>query len=112
MSNLIFGGEEEAKTLPPNLIREVFTTEQLILLTRHMLRVDIPDNNDKAEMVKMFVPRGFQELGTGTNRIAFLYNNLVIKLHLTVEAWSITVQSFVGLLSFLCIWQRPMSQIF
>lgn len=82
MSNLIFGGEEEAKTLPPNLIREVFTQEQLILLTRHMLRVDIPDNNDKAEMVKMFVPSGFQELGTGTNRIAFLYNNLVYKIAL------------------------------
>jgi len=47
-----------------------------------MLRVDIPDNNDKAEMVKMFVPEGFQELGTGTNRIAFLHNNLVYKIAL------------------------------
>ncbi|MCM1214139.1 MAG: hypothetical protein NC548_06415 [Lachnospiraceae bacterium] len=83
MSNMVFGEDEVvSKNLPPNLIRTVFTDEQLILLTRHMLRVDIPDNNDKAEMVKMFVPKGFQELGTGTNRIAFLHNNLVYKIAL------------------------------
>lgn len=45
------------------------------------LRVDIPDINDKAEVVKELVlPLGFDEIGTGTNRIAFYFNGVVFKI--------------------------------
>ena len=43
------------------------------MLYYHACRVDIEDNNDKAEMVKELLGDEFQELGSGTNRIAFLY---------------------------------------
>lgn len=67
---------------PNNLIRSVFTNEMLKALHYLAMRVDIEDNNDKAEMIRMIVPPEFEELGTGTNRIAFLYNNLVFKIAL------------------------------
>ena len=67
---------------PNNLIRSVFTTKILKALHYLAMRVDIEDNNDKAEMIRMIVPPEFEELGTGTNRIAFLYNNLVFKIAL------------------------------
>ena len=67
---------------PNNLMRSVFTNEMLKALHYLAMRVDIEDNNDKAEMIRMIVPPEFEELGTGTNRIAFLYNNLVFKIAL------------------------------
>ena len=67
---------------PNNLIRSVFTNEKQKALHYLAMRVDIEDNNDKAEMIRMIVPPEFEELGTGTNRIAFLYNNLVFKIAL------------------------------
>lgn len=67
---------------PSNIIRQVFTDDQLKALYYLAMRIDIEDNNDKAEMIKMIVPKDFVELGTGTNRIAFLYNNLVYKIAL------------------------------
>jgi hypothetical protein len=39
----------------------------------HACRIDIEDNNDKAEMIAELIGPEFEELGTGTNRIAFLY---------------------------------------
>ena len=62
-------------TKPTNIIRQVFSDDQLKALYYLAMRIDIEDNNDKAEMIKMIVPPEFEELGTGTNRIAFLYNN-------------------------------------
>ena len=67
---------------PNNLIRSIFTDDMLKALHYLAMRVDIEDNNDKAEMIRMIVPSEFEELGTGTNRIAFLYNNLVFKIAL------------------------------
>lgn len=67
---------------PTNIIREVFSDEQIRALHYLAMRVDIEDNNDKAEMIRMIVPSDFVEIGTGTNRIAFLYNNLVYKIAL------------------------------
>ena len=69
-------------TKPTNIIRQVFSDDQLKALYYLAMRIDIEDNNDKAEMIKMIVPKDFVELGTGTNRIAFLYNNLVYKIAL------------------------------
>lgn len=73
---------DEEIQVPDNLIRTVFTDTQLKALYYLAMRIDIEDNNDKAEMIKMIVPSEFEELGTGTNRIAFLYNNLVYKIAL------------------------------
>lgn len=80
---------EEPTDQPSNLIRAVFTDDQIKALHYLAMRVDIEDNNDKAEMIKMIVPKDFEELGTGTNRIAFLYNNLVYKIALDRRGWVI-----------------------
>lgn len=75
--------QHEQRELPKNLIREIFSDDLLKTLMYHCLRVDIPDNNDKAEMIKKLLPKDkFDELGTGTNRIAFLHNGLVCKIAL------------------------------
>lgn len=43
----------------------------------------ISDDNEKAEMIKdLMVPLGFKEIGTGTNRIAFMKNNYCYKVAL------------------------------
>lgn len=81
MENMLFGNGED-KSLPDNLIRYVFSDEMIRALMYHCLRVDIADNNDKADMIKMMLPKDFVELGTGTNRIAFLYNGMVYKIAL------------------------------
>ena len=57
-----------------SLINQIFSKEMLKMLYYHACRVDIDDNNDKAELVAELLGPEFQELGTGTNRIAFLYN--------------------------------------
>ena len=74
--------EIKNKDRPNNLIRSVFTDDMIKALHYLTMPVDIEDNNDKAEMIRMIVPSEFEELGTGTNRIAFLYNNLVFKIAL------------------------------
>ena len=75
--------QSNEREIPKNLIREIFSDEMIRTLFYHCLRVDIPDNNDKAEMIKMLLdPNEFDELGTGTNRIAFLHNGLVCKIAL------------------------------
>lgn len=56
-----------------SLITQIFNPELLKMLYYHACRVDIEDNNDKAEMIKELLGDEFQELGSGTNRIAFLY---------------------------------------
>jgi hypothetical protein len=56
-----------------SLINQIFTKEQLKMLYYHACRVDIEDNNDKAEMISEMIGPEFQEIGTGTNRIAYLY---------------------------------------
>lgn len=56
-----------------SLINQIFTKEQLKMLYYHACRVDIDDNNDKADLICELLGPEFQELGTGTNRMAFLY---------------------------------------
>ncbi len=81
MANMIYGsGDLEER--PDNLIRLYFSDELLRALMIICLRVDISDNNDKAELIKMIMPEGFDELGTGTNRIAFLHAGTVFKIAL------------------------------
>lgn len=63
-------GEEPKRE---SLINQIFTKDQLKILYYHACRIDIEDNNDKAEMIAELIGPEFEELGTGTNRIAFLY---------------------------------------
>lgn len=69
----IFGGEDRGVNPNIPLISQVFTKEELKMYCYHACRVDIPDNNDKAEMLEELLGPEFQEIGTGTNRVAFLY---------------------------------------
>lgn len=64
------------------LINHFFSKEMLKKLHYHSCRVDIADNNEKAEMIKELLGSEFHELGTGTNRIAFHYNGFVVKIAL------------------------------
>ena len=57
-----------------SLINQIFSKEMIKMLFYHACRVDIDDNNVKAELVAELLGSEFQELGTGTNRISFLYN--------------------------------------
>lgn len=66
-----------------SLISKFFTPAQIKTLFHYACRVDIADNNDKAEAIKAILPATeFDELGTGTNRIGFLHNGMVVKLAL------------------------------
>ena len=64
------------------LIPEYFTKGQLKQLYMHCLATFFPDNNLKADIVKAIVGPEFVELGLGTNRIAFLYNGMVVSIAL------------------------------
>lgn len=83
--------DTDKESRPKNLIRSTFPDPVLKWLFQLALRVDIADNNDKADMIRvMFASKEFKdlgvnnftELGTGTNRIAFLHNGLVYKIAL------------------------------
>lgn len=63
-------------------IRELFTDKQLILLYNVAVRTDIPDLNEKGAMIQYIIGPEFQLLGSGTNRIAFLHENIVYKFAL------------------------------
>lgn len=65
-----------------SLIKHFFTNDMIKKLHYHSCRVDIPDNNDKAIMIKELLGPDFIEIGTGTNRIAFYYNGFVVKIAL------------------------------
>jgi uncharacterized C2H2 Zn-finger protein len=75
-----------------SLIKHLFDDKMLKKLFVHATRVDIADNNLKAEIVAYLLSDGFIELGTGTNRIAFLRNNYVYKVALDrngfVDNWT------------------------
>lgn len=69
----IFPFEDDDDIEVDSLINNIFSKELLKMLYYHACRVDIEDNNDKAELIAELIGPEFQELGTGTNRIAFLY---------------------------------------
>lgn len=64
---------QEACEKTGSLISQIFSKDLLKKLYYHACRVDIADNNDKAEMLAELLGDEFQELGTGTNRMSFLY---------------------------------------
>lgn len=65
-----------------SLIREFFSDEMLKKIYYHATRTDIADNNEKAVMLQELLGPTFVELGTGTNRMSFLHNGMVVKIAL------------------------------
>lgn len=57
-----------------SLINQIFSKELIKMLYYHACRVDIEDNNDKATLIPELLGPEFQEIGTGTNRMTFLYS--------------------------------------
>ena len=66
----------------PNLISHFIDRTTMKALFENCLRFDIADNNMKAEICSQILGPSFDELGTGTNRIAFLHNGVVVKVAL------------------------------
>ena len=69
-------------TVVPNLISHFIDEKTMLALYYNCLRWDIADNNDKAEVCSAILGSTFSEIGTGTNRIAFLHNGVVVKVAL------------------------------
>lgn len=57
-----------------SIINQIFSKDLIKKLFYHACRPDIPDNNEKAELIQELIGDEFVELGTGTNRMAFVYN--------------------------------------
>ena len=55
----------------PSLIDAVFGADMIKKLFYHCCRYDIDDNNEKAEMLSELLGPDFEEVGTGTNRMAY-----------------------------------------
>lgn len=62
--------EEARKTNLKSHIQAIYSPELIKALYIHALRIDIEDNNDKADIVQELLGPNFSELGTGTNRYA------------------------------------------
>jgi len=58
----------------PSLIDKVFPKDLLKILYYHACRIDIEDNNIKADAVLDLLGPEFIDIGTGTNRIAVTYS--------------------------------------
>lgn len=65
--------EEKIPRKRESLINKIFSKELQKELYFHACRIDIDDNNDKAELISELLGDEFQEIGTGTNRVAYLY---------------------------------------
>ena len=79
--NMLTGIVGDVKVVP-NLISYFFDEKTIISLYSNCMRPDIADNNTKAELCANILGSGFSEIGTGTNRIAFLHNGVVVKVAL------------------------------
>lgn len=79
--NMLTGMVGDVKIVP-NLIDYFIDEKTMIALFYNCLRLDIADNNVKAEICAEILGTGFSEIGTGTNRIAFLHNGVVVKVAL------------------------------
>lgn len=68
--------------VPDNLINFFLDEEMLMSLLGLSLDYRIRDNNQKAKICSKLLGADYVELGTGTNRIAFLHNGVVVKVAL------------------------------
>ena len=65
-----------------NLISYFIDPKTMRAIMYNCLRIDIPDNNMKARIAARILDATFTEIGTGTNRIAFKHNGVVVKIAL------------------------------
>lgn len=79
--NMLTGLVGDVKIVP-DLISHFIDEKTMIALFHNCLRLDIADNNVKAEICSRILGNTFSEIGTGTNRIAFLHNGVVVKVAL------------------------------
>lgn len=79
--NMLTGMTGEA-LIVPNLINFLITPQKMKALYENCLRVDILDNNEKADIASKILGPEFDEIGTGTNRTALYKNGVVIKVAL------------------------------
>ena len=79
--NILAGMSDEVEQVD-NLISYFIPPDKMKALMYNCLRVDIADNNDKARIVAEILGPDFNEIGTGTNRIAFKHNGVVVKVAL------------------------------
>ena len=79
--NMLTGMVGDVKVVP-NLISYFIDKKTMIALFHNCMRLDIADNNVKAELCASILGNEFSEIGTGTNRIAFLHNGVVVKVAL------------------------------
>jgi len=70
---LPFLNQDTVDTSNCELLNQIFSKEMIKMLFYHCCRIDIEDNNEKAELLQELLGPEFIELGTGTNRMAFLY---------------------------------------
>lgn len=79
--NMLTGMSGETKIVP-NLIFEFISPQKLKALYENCLRVDIGDNNEKADIVSTILGPDFTEIGVGTNRTALYKNGVIVKVAL------------------------------
>ena len=79
--NMLSNMDDEVEQVD-NLINYFISPQKMKALMYNCLRVDIADNNDKAKIVALILGPEFIEIGTGTNRIAFKHNGVVVKVAL------------------------------
>ena len=80
--NILSTMSEDETAKAENLVGYFIDETTMKALMYNCLRVDIADNNEKALIVKYILGPSFEELGTGTNRIAFRKNGVVVKVAL------------------------------
>ena len=77
------GNDEIKKPKYRSRIKENFTKEELRELYNICLSQKFSDGNDKVDLLHyLLTPKGFQELGAGTNRYAMMKDNYVFKFSL------------------------------
>ena len=78
-----FVAKDNRPVFQEKLVDHFFSEDEMRALFTLAMRVDIADNNDKADIILKMLPKGkFVELGTGTNRITLFRCGMAIKIAL------------------------------
>lgn len=93
-ANRFFNMEDNDELRQHSKIKKYFSEETIKLLYYVCLSYEIVDNNIKSEIISEILGPEFQELGTGTNRISFLYGNYVYKVALDRRGITDNVMEF------------------
>lgn len=80
--NALLSTWDESTPKVNSLIEYFFDHKTMRALTYNALDYHIADNNEKAMVVREILGESYKELGTGTNRVAFLHNGVVVKVAL------------------------------